>query len=172
MRSAGALMLLAPAQSGAASRDLVGIGEQDPSMFTDAAFQPLGIKRARYIAAWDWRRNPVELNALIGAARLAGVRPLIHFGSSASCYNGRRYSKIKRCRLPSPKAYAESIRVFRKAYLFIRDFGAWNEANHKSQPTYGAPRSTTTSCATTTTSTAGGRRAPSGSCARCRARCG
>ena len=145
MRSAGALILLslallAAAPSASASRYRVGIGEQDPTMFADPAFQSLGIKRARYITAWDWRRNPVELNAFIGAARLSGVRPLIHFSSSASCYDGKRYSKIKRCRLPSPKAYAASIRAFRKAYPFIRDFGAWNEANHKSQATYRAPK--------------------------------
>ncbi len=132
--------LLAAPVGASASRYRVGIGEQDPTMFTDAAFGPLHLKLARYVAAWDWRRNPVELDAFIGAARRAGVRPLIHFGASANCFDGRRYRRIRRCRLPSPHAYAVSIRAFRRTYPDIRDFGAWNEANHKSQPTYKAPR--------------------------------
>jgi hypothetical protein len=50
--------------------------------------------------------------------------------------------RIKRARLPSVSAYRTQmrrvVRHFRR--LGVREFGAWNEANHASQPTYRSPR--------------------------------
>jgi hypothetical protein len=45
-----ALPLATPAH---AATPLIGIGEQHPQIFTDEAFAPLGIKDARFVAAYD-----------------------------------------------------------------------------------------------------------------------
>lgn len=126
-----------------ASRYRVGIGEQKPEMFSDPAFAPLKIKRVRYNANWDWNRLKYtrdNLDAYLTAAHAQGIEVLVLFGASAGCWNGKRYSKAKRCKAPSAKRYAASVRLMRKKYPFLKTFGAWNEANHKSQPTYRSPK--------------------------------
>jgi polysaccharide biosynthesis protein PslG len=40
---------------------------------------------------------------------------------------------------PSLSAYRTSFRLVRERYPFLRDFSAWNEANHSSQPTSKKP---------------------------------
>src|SRR3954469_16823572 len=35
----------------------IGIGEQDPVMFSSPAWQSLRLKRVRYIVPWDWART-------------------------------------------------------------------------------------------------------------------
>ena len=63
---------------------------------------------------------------------------LVHFTARRGCYQtGNRYSKAEVCRAPSVKAYTAAVRRFRRAYRCVRTYGAWNEANHVSQPTTG-----------------------------------
>ncbi len=136
------LFVLVPAAA-QASRYRVGIGEQKPQMFSDSAFAPLKIKRVRYNINWDWNRLQYtrdNLNAYLTAAHAKKIDVLVHFGASAGCWNGKRYSKAKHCKAPSAKHYAKSVRTLRKKYPFVKTFGAWNEANHKSQPTYKSPK--------------------------------
>ena len=125
----------------APSRYQVGIGEQDPAMFADAAFTPLGIKRVRFIVPWDWSRAPhkrAEIAAYLRAAR--GKEVLVHFGAAVRCYDGRRYSRAARCRAPAVGTYGRSFRRFRRTFPRVRTLGVWNEANHRSQPTASRPR--------------------------------
>ena len=135
------LVLAAPAD--AKSRYRVGIGEQKLEMFSDSAFAPLKIKRVRYNVNWDWNRlgyTRDNLDAYLTAAHAQRIDVLVHLGASAGCWNGKRYSRAKHCKAPSRRKYARSVRTLRKKYPFVKTFGAWNEANHKSQPTYKKPK--------------------------------
>ena len=66
------------------------------------------------------------------AARAAGVKPLIAFNRNWRAGGERR--------LPSLTLYKKSFRLFRARYPDVRDFSAWNEANHTLQPTAHKPR--------------------------------
>jgi hypothetical protein len=132
--------LAAPA--GAAVR--VGMGDQDPGMFDQGSFQALEIKRVRYLVPWDWYKSDVqqaEMRTFLTRARRARADVLVHFTARRGCYQtGNRYSKAKVCRAPSVKTYTASFKRFRRAYPFVRTYGAWNEANHISQPIYKNPK--------------------------------
>jgi polysaccharide biosynthesis protein PslG len=126
------LVLAAPA---AAKAPVVGIGDQHPHMFADPAFKSLGVKHSRLVVAWDWYRDPFTLwqtDQWMAGARAAHVKPLIAFS--------RNWRRGGERRLPSLARYRKSFRLFRDRYPFVRDFSAWNEANHTSQPTARKPR--------------------------------
>jgi hypothetical protein len=129
------LFLLVAAAPAAARAPLVGIGDQNPSMFSDKAFRALGVRYSRLALAWDWYKDPYTLaktDQWMAAARAARVRPLIAFNRNWR-RGGERF-------MPSRSAYLKSFRTFRKRYPEVRDFSAWNEANHPSQPTFKHPR--------------------------------
>ena len=74
---AGCSLAAAPGKSNAAV--LVGIGDQDSSMFTDPLFTELGVKRSRYFPAWNgWTPG-------VGAALSGGIVP----ASLEPVYGGR-----------------------------------------------------------------------------------
>jgi hypothetical protein len=77
------------------------------------------------------RRNA---DAYVAAAKKAGTRVYMHLSS-----NDLRYRKAK---LPSIKTFNKWVGRLVKHYraLGVRDWGVWNEANHKSQPTYKSPK--------------------------------
>ncbi len=136
------VLLMIPATA-SASRYRVGIGEQSASMFDDPLFTPLHIKRVRYIVPWDWQRvkaDKATYTSYLDTAHAAGKEVLVHFTASRGCYVNGRYSKARHCRLPSTSAYLKSFRAFHKAFGFVKVYGAWNEANHHSQPTYKSPK--------------------------------
>jgi hypothetical protein len=130
-----ALALLALVPAGASARvDLrVGIGDQQVSMFDQAAFQRAKFKRVRYFVPWNVMSDEDERLAArryIERARQDGIQVLLHISSDDL--------RIKRARLPSRTEFRRQVRrlvpYFRK--LGVREFGAWNEVNHASQPTY------------------------------------
>jgi polysaccharide biosynthesis protein PslG len=126
------LVLAAPA---AAKAPAVGIGDQHPEMFADPAFTTLGVKHTRYLIAWDWYRDAHDVWATdvwMNAARKAGVRPLVAFT--------RNWRPSGQFKLPALKLYRKSFRTFRARYPWVRDFSAWNEANHTAQPTAKKPK--------------------------------
>ena len=64
-------VVAAPARAAADAPPLVGIGEQNPSIFTDAKWQALGLKDVRVVAAYDalhssWQRS--DLDSYMAAA--------------------------------------------------------------------------------------------------------
>jgi hypothetical protein len=128
----------APAQANFA----VGIGDQDPSMFDNSNFQTLKIQKVRYLVPFDWYKNAgqnAEVKGFMNRAQQANADILVHFTARRGCYTNGRYSKKKACRAPSVKTYKAAVKRFRTAYPFVTTFGAWNEANHVSQPTYKKP---------------------------------
>lgn len=109
-----------------------GIGDQHAAMFDDARWQALQLRITRLNVPWDAARDPVQLQratSYVERARAQGVEVLVHL-------TGRAPGGIVEP-LPSRAAYRSAARelvgVLRP--LGVRTFGAWNEANHSTQPT-------------------------------------
>src|SRR4051794_37998199 len=133
--AAVALLLAAPA-AGARTPIRVGVSDQQTSMFGQDAFQRAKFRRVRYFIAWNAMDNSSQrlaARAYVLAARAQGMSVLLHV--STDDY------RIKQAHLPSVSAYRSKVgrlvRYFRG--LGVREFGAWNEVNHASQPTYRSP---------------------------------
>jgi hypothetical protein len=123
--------LVAPAAADA--RFKAGISDQHPETFSNVAFQRLHVGYARLVVPWDVRK--VRIDRRITASWLAGaqaskIRPLISF----------THSRVHPRKLPSPGLFKREFKAFRKTYPWIRDYSPWNEANHKSQPTFRKPK--------------------------------
>jgi hypothetical protein len=113
---------------------VIGIADQKPDFLTDSTFLALGVKHARVAIAWDsltvdYQRERLE--KWMSSARAAGVQPLVTFDRS-SVPGRTKY-------LPSPAQFQAQFRAIRQRYPWVRDFSAWNEANHPGQPTYKKP---------------------------------
>jgi hypothetical protein len=133
---AGCSLAAAPQKSDAAV--LVGIGDQDASMFSDPLFTQLGIKRSRYFPSWNVALKPQEatwLDQWLTGAQADGVEPLISFNVAL----GSRCPK-RPCTLPSVRQYTRAFKAFRARWPQVRVINPWNEANHRSQPTFRNPK--------------------------------
>jgi hypothetical protein len=134
------LVVAAPASA----KYRVGLGEQKPEMFATPSWQSLKLKRVRYLVPWDWSKHRYqrdELNFFMTRARQARQDVLVTFTARRGCYSARgRYSKKKACRAPSAKKYRKAFLAFDKRYPWVRTYSAWNEINHKSQPTFKSPK--------------------------------
>ena len=137
--SMGALVViaataLAPASPAAARSSVrVGVADQSPRMFDSSHLKRLNIKRTRYFVASDVMQDSAErarATAFVKAARRARVSVLLHISTTDLRSN--------RGRVVSPSAYRRNagriVAYFRT--LGVRDFGAWNEVNHKTQETW------------------------------------
>jgi Glycosyl hydrolase catalytic core len=133
---AGCGLAAAPEKSDAAV--LVGVGDQDASMFMDPLFTQLGIKRARYFPSWNVALKPQEaiwMDQWIGQARATGTEPLISFFASLGSACPKRP-----CKLPTVREFTRAFKAFRKRWPDVRVISPWNEANHRSQPTFKNPK--------------------------------
>ena len=133
---AGLALAAAPSQSNAAV--LVGVGDQNPATFTDPLFDKLNVKRTRNFTAWNValkRRQAAGLDTWLDAAKTAGVKPLISFSAAVGSRCPRRP-----CKLPTLREYTRAFRAFRKRWPYIKTISPWNEANHRSQPTFKQPK--------------------------------
>jgi len=132
-----AALLLVPAAASAKTQVAVGLGDQHASTFASPAFRALHVKKVRYFIRWDAAKVPSALAAAddyVRAARSARVRVLMHFSTNNFAHG--------RAKLPSTRAYRKWVGRLVRHYkrMGVREFGAWNEANHNSQPTYKNPR--------------------------------
>lgn len=121
----------------------VGLSEQDARVFSQPAWQSLGLKRVRYIVPWDYAKEPsqaAEVNGFLAAARAANQDVLLMFTARRGCWNGRTYSKSKACKAPSKSAYKKAVSDFRRSHSWIKTYAPWNEANHVSQPIAKSPK--------------------------------
>jgi hypothetical protein len=129
-----ALIVLVPASPAAARSSIrVGVADQSPAMFESPSFQQLKIKRTRYFVPSDVMQDAAErtkAREFVLAARRNGVSTLLHISTTDL--------RAKRGRVVSTTKYRRDVgrivRYFRK--LGVRDFGAWNEVNHKTQETW------------------------------------
>ncbi len=132
------LGLLAVPASASAVNIRVGIGDQSPAMFANSNYKALNLKLTRYFIEWNAIVDPAELakaDAFVAAARASGVKVLMHI-STADIKAGTP-------KLPSVANYRKRVGALIKRYRprGVIDWGAWNEANHKTQPTSKSPRS-------------------------------
>jgi hypothetical protein len=133
---AGCGLAASPERSQAAIS--VGISEQDASFFRDPLFSALHVKRARYFPSWNValkKREAVWLDIWVSEAQRAGVEPLISFSAAL----GSR-CPARPCKLPSVKQYKKAFKAFRKRWPQVKVVSPWNEANHRSQPTFRNPK--------------------------------
>jgi hypothetical protein len=133
---AGVGLAAAPQRSEAAI--LVGIGEQSDSMFTNPLFTQLGVKRARYFPSWNVALKEDEagwLTQWLNSAQAAGVEPLISFSQALGSACPKRP-----CKLPSVRQYTRAFKAFRARWPQVKVVSPWNEANHRSQPTFKNPK--------------------------------
>ena len=135
------LVAVAAAAGPAHAAYRVGVGDQNPAMFSTPAWQSLELGRVRYLVPWDWARTgqAAEVDAFMAAARAHVQDVLVTFNARHGCYDGRRYSRSKACRAPSARAYRTAFRKFDDRYPWVRTYSAWNEVNHISQPTFRRP---------------------------------
>jgi hypothetical protein len=132
--SALALAALIPAApAGARSAVRVGLADQSPAMFANPSFKQLNIRRTRYFVPSDVMQDATErakARAFVVAARSARVSVLLHISTSDL--------RNKRGPVVSTAKYRRDVgrivAYFRR--LGVRDFGAWNEVNHKTQETW------------------------------------
>jgi hypothetical protein len=132
------LALLAVPASASAVNVRVGIGDQSPKMFGNTNYEALNLKITRYFIEWNAITDAAELKKaddFVAAARLSGVKVLMHI-STADIKSGTP-------KLPSVANYRKRVGALIKRYkpLGVKDWGAWNEANHSTQPTSKSPRS-------------------------------
>ena len=128
------LLALAPtAPADARSSIRVGVADQSPAMFDSPYFQQLNIRRTRYFAPADIMQDKAErlkARTFVQAARRAKVSTLLHISTADL--------RPKRGKVVSTSTYRRNVgrivAYFRK--LGVRDFGAWNEVNHKTQETW------------------------------------
>ncbi len=119
-------------QSGAAKGLTVGIGEQGAAMFDHPLFLDLGVRHARLVAAYDATQVDFEreiVDVWLAAAERRGIEPFVTLS----------HSRKRPDRLPSVAEFRARFREFHRRWPQVRAFAAWNEANHKSQPTHDAP---------------------------------
>jgi hypothetical protein len=132
------LLLAVPAGASAKTNVAVGIGDQSPEMFKDANWKALNLKKTRYFVEWNTIDQPAELakaDAFVAAARSAGVSVLMHISTDDINAQPRKP-------LPSTSAYKTKVGALVAHFrpLGVTDWGVWNEANHKSQPTAKNPK--------------------------------
>lgn len=133
------LVLAVPASASAAKiKVAVGIGDQSPRMFADANWKALGLKKTRYFIEWNAIDNPSELTSadeFVAAARRAGVKVFMHISTDD-------INSVPARPLPSVSNYKKKVKplIARYKAVGVRDWGVWNEANHKSQPTAKNPK--------------------------------
>jgi Glycosyl hydrolase catalytic core len=136
------LSLVAAAPASAKYR--AGVGEQNPQMFDSPTWQSLKLKRVRYLVPWDYAKHPAqkgEVEHFMARALQYKQDVLVTFTARRGCYSSKgRYSKKKVCRAPSPKTYRKAFLAFDKKHPWVKTYSAWNEINHKSQPTFKSPK--------------------------------
>src|SRR3954447_7899436 len=128
-----ATLALVPSTAGAKINVRVGIGDQQVSMFDQPLFQARKFKIVRYFVPWNVMEDKDQLadaTAYVRRARQDHIRVLLHISSDGL--------RIKKAKLPSVAQYRREIKKIVSTFrpLGVRDFGAWNEVNHASQPTY------------------------------------
>jgi len=134
----GAIAALAvlPAASQARVHVAVGIGNQQSGMFDSAPFQALGVKKVRYFIHWDAAKDNYQLrlaDEFVDKAKRDGAKVLMHISTDNL--------RSKRGTLPSTSSYKKYVGklVTRYKAMGVTDWGAWNEVNHNTQPTYKSP---------------------------------
>ncbi len=132
----------------AAAKARVGISDNNPAVLSDPLFDELGARHVRLVVAWDAMaaraRGDNEITdrvePYLAQAETRGLEVLVAFNHSRGAVVNCAESRKAQCRLPSVAAYRRQVARFVAAFPSVRYVSAWNEVNHKSQPTYDSPR--------------------------------
>jgi hypothetical protein len=119
----------APARAHAASRYLVGVGDEFAEMFANPLWQQLHAKIARYIAPYDavaHRDSLARAAAWIQAAEEQHAQILVAF----------YHSEHTPTQLPGVALYAHDVQKFIRRFPHVRQYQAWDEANRGNIPHY------------------------------------
>jgi hypothetical protein len=115
----------------------IGVSTENPASFSNPAWQSLGIRRTRYVAAWNAAQVANErkpLDAFLRTARAQGIEVLVAFSRAAGSQ-----CPAKPCSAPSVARYTSAVRAFHRRYPWIKLIQPWNEVNNPTQPTYHRP---------------------------------
>ena len=113
----------------------VGIGDQQPTAFSDQRLLGLGMNQARLIVPWDAATSePATVQAWLDATAAAGMTPHVAFEHLRTDHCPGRP-----CVLPTRALYGSAVRAFIARWPQVRTYTAWNEANHASQPVAQSP---------------------------------
>jgi hypothetical protein len=111
-----------PATAGAV---VIGIGDDNPAMFSDPRFAALDVTTARYTLPWDIvtrradRGDLTAFRAWLSAAQTAHVSPLISFGAD--------FTNPAANYVPTVSQYKTAVNAFMKDFPQIKLYTAWNE---------------------------------------------
>jgi polysaccharide biosynthesis protein PslG len=124
---AGALAL-----PSAAHAFTVGMSDQKLGMWQDPRFQQLGVDQVRILMAYDavLKGNFSRYDQWMAVAKARHADVLVTIDRSPRSYT----------RMPTLRQYRHVVRAIRSRYPFVYTFAAWNEANHKKQPTFRNPK--------------------------------
>jgi hypothetical protein len=144
---AAVAVLAIPAQ--ASAKLSVGIGENNPAMFSDPLFTAINLKQARIVISWNAIETAAQGDDQIGnlhnyfaAAQNVGVTPLValeHTRGAVPDCRTKKGKKLAQCKLPSTAAYTKAVTDLLKAFPTLTTISPWNEINHPSQPTVNSP---------------------------------
>ena len=133
------LVVAGPAAAPAAKTNVaVGIGDQSPKMFADANWKALKLKKTRYFVEWNAIDQPGEIANADAFVVAANARQR----QGAHAHLDRRHQHRPAQPLPSLASYKTKVKALVDRYktVGVTDWGVWNEANHKSQPTEKNPK--------------------------------
>lgn len=116
---------------------IVGVGDQNATMFTNPLYTALQLTRTRYFIPWDAIDHPAALaqaDAFVTAASRAKVQVLMHISTNTF--------EPEEAHLPSVNEYNRKVGALINRFRprGVREWGAWNEANHRTQPTFDNPK--------------------------------
>jgi hypothetical protein len=109
----------------------LGIADQRSAVFADKRLRALHVRHARLVLPYDAVRDPHSAHlagAWLRSARAHHIRPLVSFAGST------RHRSA-----PSVATYRAAVHAFRVRFPWVREFEAFNEPNHSTQPTYRRP---------------------------------
>jgi len=103
---------------------LVGIGDEDPTMFASPQYKTLHLKVARYFLPYDIAsgNDPnglADFTGWLDAALQAGVQPLVAFYHNESTPE----------QMPSVATYTADVKKFLALYPQVTTLTPWNEVN-------------------------------------------
>jgi hypothetical protein len=112
-----------------------GIADEQPATLTHPLFRELGFTRARVIIPWNAALvGDKRAVAWLDAARANGIAPLV----TLDHVRGTQCPDAP-CPAPSPSDLEAAVRALRSRWPNVTELTAWNEPNHRSEPTWQRP---------------------------------
>ena len=126
------LLTVALALPSAAHAYTIGVSDQKTGMWQDPRFRELGLSQVRILMAYDavLKGRFGRYDDWMAAAKARNADVLVTIDRSASSYR----------RMPTLRQYRRVVQAILHRYPFVRTMAAWNEANHKKQPTFRKPK--------------------------------